>query len=115
MSDVELNRPSLILSAASPALTERTYNAQDQFEKATLLDFIRRFFGRIYELEHELRDQGIDSSRLEAHLAQLINTQMFRLIAVDLNGMALQLENRRKQITSEEPVEIGVRENYRDE
>jgi len=95
-SDIEINRPMVILSTSSAALTERSLNAEDQFEKNPLLDFLRRFSGPIYQLERGFREQGIDSSQLETHIAQLVNTQMIRLVAVDLNGMALQLENNRR-------------------
>lgn len=95
-SDIEINRPMVILSTSSAVLTERSLNAEDQFEKNPLLDFLRRFSGPIYQLERGFREQGIDSSQLETHIAQLVNTQMIRLVAVDLNGMALQLENNRR-------------------
>ena len=94
-SDIELNRPPLILAVSASAITERTIAAGEQFEKNTLLDFCRRFSGLLYELEQEFREQGVDTSRLHTHLAQLMNTQMIRLMAFDLNAMADQLENRR--------------------
>jgi len=92
-SEVDLNRPVQILSVSSPAITERTLTARDRYELAALSDFFPRFAGRIYATENAFRERGIDTSRLNTHLAHLINTEMLRLLSVDLNGMADQLEH----------------------
>ncbi|HET6181234.1 MAG TPA: hypothetical protein VFE61_30230 [Candidatus Sulfotelmatobacter sp.] len=47
-TDIDLNRPPLIVSVASPLLTERSLLAGQQFEKSALLEFRQRFSAAIY-------------------------------------------------------------------
>jgi hypothetical protein len=91
-TDIDLNRPPLIVSVASPLLTERSLLAGQQFEKSALLEFRQRFSAAIYEVQQSCRKRGIDTSQLETHVGSLVNTQMLRLVAVDLNGIAAELE-----------------------
>ena len=96
-SVVDMNRPMVIVSTSSSALTERTMSAADQYEKNMVLEFFRKFSGRIYGTERSFRAQGIDASRLETHLSEATNTPMLRLVAADVNGMVLELEQRSRQ------------------
>jgi hypothetical protein len=96
-SVVDTNRPMVIVSTSSAALTERTMNAADRFDRNMALEFFQKFSARIYGIERSFRAHGIDTSRLETHLSETTNTSMFRLVAADLNGMALELEQRGRQ------------------
>jgi len=58
------------------------------------MEFFRTFAGPIYEVKLTCRDQGIDTSSLDSHLVQLVNTQVLRLVAMDLKGMAEQLQKK---------------------
>jgi len=93
-ASVETNRPMVVLSPTSVELTERSLVSQAQFENNALMEFFRTFAGPIYEVKLTCRDQGIDTSSLDSHLVQLVNTQVLRLVAMDLKGMAEQLQKK---------------------
>lgn len=92
--EIQANRPQLILSSTSTALTQQSLAADHEYDQRALTHFTIKFSGPIYEVEQTLRQQGIDTSRLETHLAALVNTQMLNLLAFDLRGMADQFEKK---------------------
>ncbi len=94
--DIQANRPLLILSSDSTILTDRSLAADREYETNALAIFADRFSGRLYEADLTLRREGIDTSRLETHVAALVNTQMLNMLAFDLRGMADQLEKRNR-------------------
>jgi hypothetical protein len=88
---VDANRPMRVLYTSSPTLTETSITAEAQYEQTALLNFFAKFGVRIYQVELSMKNEGLDTSSLDSHLAQLVNTQVLRLVALDLEGMAEQL------------------------
>src|SRR5206468_177327 len=63
---IQTNRPQLILSSTSTALTERSLAAGDQYENNAVRTFFQRFSGPIYRVEQALGAKG--SIHLESRL-----------------------------------------------
>jgi hypothetical protein len=93
LTTLDTNRPTLVLASMSPAITQKSMDLNAEFERHAIFDFFREFAGRIDELLDACHRRHIDASRLEIHFAQLNCTQMFRLVAMDVKGLAQQLQN----------------------
>jgi hypothetical protein len=100
---VDANRPIRVLYTSSPTLTETSITAEAQYEQTALLNFFAKFGARIYQAELSMKNEGLDTSSLDSHLAQLVNTQVLRLVALDLEGMAEQLDGKKTETKDEVP------------
>jgi hypothetical protein len=98
---VDANRPMRVLYMAAPARTEATITSETQYEQSALLTFFAKFGDRIYQVKLSMGKQGVDTSTLDTHLAQLVNTQVLRLVALDLEGMAEQLDGKKAETKGE--------------
>jgi len=93
--DIELsNKPTTILIAVpgGQELMRKSMEDSIRYNDQAIVEFLKTFGGQIESIMRRVRPYGLDTSRLERHVAELNGIQMTRLIADDLNDLADQMD-----------------------
>ena len=89
-SEAEKGRPVMILNA-TPGGQYQTLQSMDAgslYDSQRLINFFKRFGGRIENLIQRTKVYGLDEGQLQAHVAYLSSLAMTRIIASDLEALA---------------------------
>ena len=92
--EAEKGRPVTILNA-TPGGQYQTLQSMDAgslYDSQRLIDFFKRFGGRIEGLLQRTKVYGLDEGHLQAHVTYLSSLAMMRIIASDLDSLADNIE-----------------------
>lgn len=83
--------PIMIVSSFDRGTMDRSLAEINHHENEAVRQFLVKFSGAIGVMIGRMRPYGLDASRLEMHVTNVVNIDMMSMIATDLNALADEL------------------------